>query len=152
MSLLTRKVARLSQPEILQTKIVVTDSRVVVCGHSVNKAACVAVSVAIQTFAYTVAMLDMMACPVDRDETIPFYDVQLKESTESRAAIVGLMMAFRGIAETCPGALVLADNRRIVVPAPSARAEEPGTGSYAESVSAVPAIVTPRKPLFGLVT
>jgi hypothetical protein len=94
------------------TKIIVTDRDVIVHGHSKNKAACVAVSAAIQTFAYVAGMLSLLDQPPDFDPAVPRYRVHLEDSLSARKAIVGLVSAFAGIGKNATGSLLFADNRR----------------------------------------
>lgn len=95
-----------------QTQVIVTDSRVLMRGHAENKGACIALSAAIQTFAYVACNLGLLAASVEIDPVAGTADVRMIDDERSRGAISGLMAAFYGIASQVPGSVVLSDNRK----------------------------------------
>lgn len=100
------------------SRILVWDHRVMVVGHSANKAACVAISAAVQTAA-AIAKAQILVERVDlyqntNDE--PVYDVQLLDCDTSRRIVAGLMASFAGIAKTAdsptrPRSMLVSDHR-----------------------------------------
>jgi hypothetical protein len=135
-----------------QTKVLVTDRDVIIIGHATNKAACVAVSASIQTFARVAGMLSLLSQPPQMDSEKPLYHVRLVDSLDGRKAIVGMMASLAGIAQQCPGQIVFSDNRRTLDAAQAiidegAPANEAGesaeAGSFAESAEPAPAIHLP---------
>jgi hypothetical protein len=97
---------------VKQTRVLLTDARVVMIGHSSNKAACIAISTAVQTFARIMAAQALLAEPVQMKPEEPRYDVLLVDAVEVRRAIAGLHAALVAIARECPGMLLVADNRK----------------------------------------
>ena len=94
------------------TRIVITDERVIMQGHSWNKAACVALSASVQTFTRVAGALGLLAEPVEQNAETGFVDVRLVPALPARAALTGLVAAFHGIATQCPGTIEVADQRR----------------------------------------
>ncbi len=107
--LIKAKEARAENP---QSRIVVTDSRVLVVGHSGNQAACVAVTAAVQTFAAIAQKLGIAeSVTLNEEGPEPSYDVKLAAGDQAEKCIAGVMFAFYGIAKQAPGAILLNDSR-----------------------------------------
>ena len=87
------------------SRILVWDHRVIAVGHSQNKAACVAISAAIQTAAAIgrslrcVDLVEMYKSTHDE----PVYDVVFTAGQRARRIIAGLVATFAGIAKTADG-------------------------------------------------
>lgn len=100
----------------MQTRVIVTSDRVLVIGHSVNKAACVAITAAVQTFANIANHLGLL--PVDgrlemgTDESEPLYELNLTPGEQTHAVLDGVIASFRGILSVVPGCLEIADARK----------------------------------------
>jgi hypothetical protein len=149
----TQETATVAEQQV--TKVVITDRDVIVYGHASNKAACVAISAAVQTFANVAGMLKLLDRAVDFEPEAPRYHVHLEDSLQARRAIVGLMAAFARIDKTCPGAMLFSDNRQKLDAAESLIAEgvmppedDRVNGGFAESVETgtvrAPVIQIPR--------
>lgn len=103
------------------SRILVWDHRVTVIGHSANKAACVAISAAVQTGA-AIARAFMLAETVrlyNNANEQPVYEIVLLEGDHSRRIIAGLMASFAGIAKTAEGpnrprAMLVSDHRTMI--------------------------------------
>lgn len=101
------------------TRVLVWDHRVLVVGHSANKAACVAISAAIQTAAAIGRSLRCIA-KVELYKTTneePVYDVIFQEGQRARRVIAGVMASFAGIAQQSErgqvgSAMLLSDHRK----------------------------------------
>lgn len=103
------------------TRVLVWDHRVIVTGHSANKAACIAISAAVQTAAaigrsiQCVQSVELYATDKTQE---PVYDIVFLPGRRSRKVIGGLMASFMGIAKTSEGdnpgsAMLVSDHRKI---------------------------------------
>jgi hypothetical protein len=101
------------------SRILVWDHRVMVVGHSANKAACVAISAAVQTaaaIARSFVLVENVSLYNNANDE-PVYDVQLLDCEHSRQLLAGLMASFAGIAKTAEGpnrprAMMVSDHRQ----------------------------------------
>lgn len=101
------------------SRVLVWDHRVMVVGHSANKAACVAISAAIQTAAAIGRSLRCVA-RVELYQTTneePVYDVIFQEGQRARRIVAGVMASFAGIAKQSENgdhgsAMLLSDHRK----------------------------------------
>ena len=122
-----------------QTKVVVTDARVLVVGHSESKAACIAVTTAVQTFGRILAVQGLLERRIQCNPEIPGYEISYKDSDLARQAVAGLLDAFSEIAKACPGSMVVSDSRTVdfELPAPPPDDEiADESGSFCESLAA----------------
>jgi hypothetical protein len=87
-----------------------------VIGHSTNKAACVAITAAVQTFANIANQLCLLAkdgrLENGTEESEPLYEVQLIPGEQTAAVLDGVVASFRGILSVVPGCLEIADARK----------------------------------------
>lgn len=133
------------------TQIVVTDSRIIVAGHSWNKAACVAIAAIVQTTARIAAYQGLLAAPCELTEgDNPLYDIKFVEDSErARQIVAGFVASGVGLARTAPGTLLFSDNRRTETmpapipegfdsPAPAHDPEIDARGGYDEAVNMAP--------------
>lgn len=101
-------------PEHPQTRVVLSAERVVVIGHSENRAACVAITAAVQAFAAIAKALgEVKNVELDEKGKEPVYDVVLRGGPTSTACINGLLATFMGISKQAPGSLVISDGRTL---------------------------------------
>lgn len=107
-----------------QTHVLLYDSRVLVVGHSANKAACVAISAAVQTCAAIARSLRCVKSVdlFENENKEAVYDIQFAEGQRARRIIAGLAASFAGISrtsknpETGEEALLLSDQRKLIPP------------------------------------
>lgn len=102
-------------------RVLAWDHRLMVVGHSANRAACVATSAVVQTIAAVARNLHS-AQKVQRYETEkgePVYDIVLREGARSRKLIAAALASLAGVAKTAerdnPGsAMELMDHRKTI--------------------------------------
>lgn len=96
-----------------RTMIVVTSQRIVVSGHSSNKAACIAVTAAVQTAARIANRLGVLEeAPRLEEGEKPLYDVYMRACEQTDAVVAGAFDAFEGIESVVPGSLEIQDVRK----------------------------------------
>lgn len=105
-----------------KSHILIFDNRVIVIGHSKNRAACVAISAAVQTCAAigralrAVQSVELYQSTNDQ----PVYDIVFAMGQRSRRIIAGLVASFAGIAresrnpETGEETMLLSDRRTVI--------------------------------------
>lgn len=100
-----------------KTQIIITESRVCALKHSWNKAACVAVSVSMQTFAAIANKLGLVKSLEFKEEGEDVtYDVILNPEEDEHGAIPfiisGVFVALKGIAKQSPNSIEVHDSRK----------------------------------------
>lgn len=96
----------------MKTRVVLSESRVVAIGHSANRAACVAISAAVQTLA---AIAKNLGCAeeVSLEQGLePIYTIQFQAGELASACIEGFVVSLAGIEQTAPGSLEVHDARK----------------------------------------
>lgn len=129
------------------TQIAVTDTRLVIGGHAENKAVCLAVSIAAQTFARILGAQGLLARTVEVGVEPPVFDLQTWEEERAYQGISGFLDTILRIARNYPGEITVADNRTVWVRAhrpPQPEPQEETVPSFAMSLQPPSRLTVPN--------
>jgi hypothetical protein len=95
------------------TRVLIGDTQIMCIGHSANKAACVAISAAIQT---TAAIGKELECVTevtldDSDRSQPIYTIGFVPGPVGARLTAGFLRSIAGIAQKAPGSVTVHDGR-----------------------------------------
>jgi hypothetical protein len=127
----------------LSAKFVVTDTRLVIADHADNKAVCIALSVAAQSFARILGAQGYLSRTVEifegDDTKPPVFDAAIQSHECARQGLSGFLDTVLHLAREFPGEIEVSDNRHLPVavhrpPQPGSEEENATTESFAAMI------------------
>ena len=95
----------------MQTKIVVSDTRLIIVDHAESKVVCLAVSVAAQCLARVLGAQGLMSRTVEIDPNRPLFDLEVIDSDLAKQGIAGFLDTVHKVSKEYPDQILVSDCR-----------------------------------------